>query len=435
MTVREMALSLLLEYESSGKYVNLSMSSHKTEGLSQKERSFLTVLLYTSVERKITYDYIISALSERSGDDISWRVKNILRLGLSQIIHIDSVPDFAAVNETVKLAKNKGEASFINAVLRAAVMAKENLPMPDKSKNIARYLSVKYSFPTAIVKKFISMLGEAQAEALLATFNTIPPTSLSVNTLKIEREDLLNKLLKSGLDARLSENSKIGIKIQGSINPCEIFGFNEGFFFVQDEASAIAAEALGVREGETVIDVCSCPGGKSFAAYILSGGAQIYAFDLHKSKLSLVTDGAQRLGISLTVRENDARKADESLLGKADKLICDVPCSGLGVLAKKPDLRYKDPASWETLPQLQSAILEESVKYLKPGGEMIYSTCTLNTSENEDVVNAFLKEDPRFAPVDFKVGELSSRGGMLTLVPHRDATDGFFIAKLKKLSE
>ncbi len=435
MTVRETALSLLLEYENSGKYVNLSLSSHKADGLDAKERSFLTVLLYTTVERKITYDYIISALSARSIDDVAPRVKNILRLGLCQVMHVDSVPDFAAVNETVKLGKNKGERAFINGVMRAAVRNKKFLPMPDRGKNAARYLSVFYSFPLATVKRFISIFGETETELLLRCFNSPHSTSLSVNTLKISREDFVTKLVENGVKASIAENSEITVKIDGSINPCQIFGFNEGFFFVQDEASAVAVEALGVKAEDTLVDVCACPGGKSFAAYILSGGAKIYAFDLHESKLSLISGGAERLGFAIEYAARDAEAPDEALFGKADKLICDVPCSGLGVLAKKPDLRYKDIAAADALPELQLSILENSSRYLKVGGEMIYSTCTLNVAENEGVVRAFLESQKNFELVDFSVGALSSSDGMLTLLPHVHGTDGFFIAKLKRISE
>lgn len=430
MTVRETALLLLSEYESSGKYVNLSLSSHKTDSLTASERTFLTVLLYTTVERKITYDYIMSALSARSADDVSPRVKNILRLGLCQIIHIDSVPDFAAVNETVKLAKGKGERAFVNGVLRAAVRCEGKYPMPEREKNLARYLSVFYSFPQRTVKEFIKSFGEAETEALLKAFNALPKTSFSVNTLKIKREDFVRELRQKGLEASAAKNSSIGVKIEGSVNPCEVFGFEEGLFLVQDEASQIAVEALGVKKDDTVIDTCACPGGKSFAAYILSGGASMYAFDLHESKLSLILSGAERLGFFVNAAARDARTPDERLFGKADKVICDVPCSGLGVLAKKPDLRYKDIDALSNLPSLQLEILRASSKYLKNGGEMIYSTCTLRHEENSDVVNAFLSENADFELVDFTVGNLRSEGGMLTLLPHKHGTDGFFVAKL-----
>lgn len=433
MTVREIALSLLSEYESSGKYVNLSLSSHKTDGLDRGELAFLTALLYTSVERKITYDYIMCALAGRSESDISPKAKNILRLGLCQLLHIDSVPDFAAVNETVKLAGNKGERSFVNAVLREAVRRKTSLPMPDRRKNAARYLSVAYSFPLKTVKHFVSMLGEDGAEKLLGCFNSVPPTTLSVNTMRISRSEFAEKLVADGRSVTLTKNSSLGVKVEGSLNPCEVFGYEDGLFYVQDEASAIAIEALSARRGDTVIDVCACPGGKSFAVSILADGSEVYALDLHESKLSLITGGAQRLGLPIKAIARDAREPMTELLGKADKVICDVPCSGLGVLWKKPDLRYKDSESWARLPELQLEILTASAGYLKKGGEMIYSTCTLNDAENADVVRAFLRDNADFEAVDFKVGELSSVNGMLTLLPHVHGTDGFFVAKLKKL--
>lgn len=433
MTVREIALSLLLEYENSGKYVNLSLSSHKADSLSPKERAFLTVLLYTAVERKLTYDYIISALSSRSASDISPRARGILRLGLCQLMHIDSVPPFAAVNETVKLAGSKGERAFVNAVLREAQRRIDSLPMPERAKNPARYLSVYYSVPLPTVKHLVRMLGEDGAEDFLRTVNTVPPTTLTVNTLRITRDEFIKELARTGVAAQRTENSEISVKIDASANPCELFGYKEGLFFVQDEASAIAVSALGATKGDIIIDVCACPGGKSFAASVLSGGTPVFAFDLYESKLSLVKDGSKRLGLEINAAVRDARLPDESLLEKADRVICDVPCSGLGVLAKKPDLRYKDLDSLSELPDLQLEILTASSRYLKTGGEMIYSTCTLGEAENADVVNKFLSENRDFKLVPFTVGTLRAEDGMLTLYPHVHGTDGFFIAKIKRL--
>ena len=348
-------------------------------------------------------------------------------------MHLDSVPDFAAVNETVKLAGSRAERGFVNAILREALRRKDELPMPDKNKNIARYFSVFYSFPQELVKHFIKSFGEEKTEALLAYFNSVPKTTLSVNTAKISPDDFLSALKEKGYEAVRGEFSEISVNISGSVNPCEVFGYNEGYFFVQDEASAIAAYALGAKKDDTVIDVCACPGGKSFATAILSGGAKIHAFDLHESKLSLIRDGAKRLGVDISVSAKDATEPDFALFGTADKLICDVPCSGLGVLAKKPDLRYKDTESLKRLPELQLKILTATSQYLKSGGELIYSTCTLNEAENQEVVRAFLSQNAGFTPVDFSVGTLVSEGGMLTLIPSEHKTDGFFIAKIKKL--
>ena len=436
MTVRELALLLLNDYENSGKYVNLSLSSHLADKLTLQDRSFLTALLYTTVERKLTYDYYVSSISKRSTDKIDLNTLNILRLGFCQILEFKSIPRFASVNETVKLARNKGERAFVNGILRSALRLMDNngLPMPERSKNEARYLSVAYSFPLWIVKHFVSLYGEGETEKLLAYFNSEQPTDITVNTLKISRDGLLKILRDAGTPAEESLLSELSIKISHSVNPKSLPGFEEGYFFVQDESSAVSAQALGTMPSDSVIDVCACPGGKSFAAAIMSGDkGRVVSLDLHESKLSLITDTAKRLGLTTLISGvNDATVAREELFDSFDRVICDVPCSGLGVLGKKPDMRYKDKQSLDELPALQYSILEASSKYLKTGGYMVYSTCTLNPREGEDVVNKFLSEHPEFCSVDFTVGELKSECGMLTLLPTVHNTDGFFIAKLTK---
>ena len=435
MNLREIALKLLMDYEECGKYVNLSLSSHVADGLSAEDRARLTVLLYTTVERKLTYDYYIAALSGRGLDKISDHTKCVLRLGLCQIVHMENIPDFAAVNETVKLAKNAGERSFVNGILRRAAREKDSLPLPQKEKNAARYYSVFYSLPLHTVKHFMHELGEADAVKLFETFNSVPPISLTVNTLKISVEDFVSELKKQGYTATRVAFSPITVKLAEPVRPGNIRGFEEGWFYVQDEASAIAALALSPRSGDVVVDVCSAPGGKSFASAILSSdSAEIHSFDLHESKLSLISSTASRLGIkSVSASVRDALAPDESLVGKADKVLCDVPCSGLGVIAKKPDLRYKDISCVAELPPLQLEILTASSRYLKQGGELIYSTCTLNPCENAEVVLKFLELNTDFELVDFTVGALKSDKGMLTLWPHVHSTDGFFISKLRKV--
>ncbi len=429
MNIRKLALDMLLDYELSGKYVNLSLSSHTADRLTDSERAILTVLLYTAVEHKLTYDYYIAALSGRNISDVDIYTRNILRLGLCQIFDMRSLPDFAATNETVKLARNKGEASFVNGILRTAVRRKDDMPMPDKAKNYRRYLSVKYSFPLWIVKLLSSRFTDEGCEEILNFFNTEKYTDITVNTQKTEKD-----LLRDRFGAEIHIDNGLTLRIGGSVNPERLYGFSEGEFFVQDAASATAVAALAPKPTETVIDVCACPGGKSFAAAVLmENKGKIYSFDLHESKLSLISSGAERLGLSIICAgRRDATDADENLFGMADKVICDLPCSGLGVLGKKPDLRYKDEESVKELPELQLKILSESVKYLKVGGELLYSTCTLNYEENEAVVNAFLKNNPEYKLCDFSIGDISSDGGMLTLLPHIHRTDGFFMAKLKK---
>ncbi|MBQ4072041.1 MAG: 16S rRNA (cytosine(967)-C(5))-methyltransferase RsmB [Clostridia bacterium] len=434
MTVREIALKLLLDYEENGKYVNLSLSSHLTDSLSREERGLLTHLLYTTVEHKLTYDYIIGALTGRSLDKLTSHTKNILRLGMCQLLDSSGMPDHAAVNATVSLAKNKGEAGLVNAVLRALVRTRDNLPFPKKEKNAARYYSVYYSIPLPTVRLFLDGLGEQSAVALFESFNKTPKTTLTVNTVKISVEDFIQKLAETGVVATRVEFSPISVAISGSVNPREIYGYSEGLFLVQDAASAVAASLQSQREGALIVDVCSAPGGKAMTAAILSGNkARVYAFDLHESKLSLIRDSAARLGLSsVSVGVRDARVPDGTLLGRADSVICDVPCSGLGVIAKKPDLRYKPLEDTEGLPALQLEILKSSSQYLRVGGRIVYSTCTLAERENEEVVREFLRDNHDFALVPFELGTLSAECGMITLYPHIHDTDGFFIALLER---
>ena len=434
MNIREIALKLILDIEESGKYANLAISSHLTDTLTAKEKKILTALLNTTIEHKITYDYYIGYLAGRSISEVAPRVKNILRLGLCQILDMSSVPDFAAVSETVNLGKNKGERAFLNGVLRRAVREKDTLPLPDRKKSAARYFSVKYSYPQSTVKRFIEALGEEETERLLVAFEESNYTDLTANTIKITSEELAARLCEQGYIARVSELSPITVRIDGSCDPRTLPGFDEGLFFVQDTASAIAAQALGAMPGELVVDVCACPGGKSFASAILAeDAATVYSFDLHESKLSLIESGRDRLGLeSITVSVRDATLPDGALAGKADRVICDVPCSGLGVLAKKPDLRYKDIERVEELSALGRRILAKSASYLKVGGILAYSTCTLEKRENTDTVLSFLAENPDFSLIDFTVGGVFCEGGELTLYPHIHNTDGFYIALIKR---
>jgi len=435
MTVFELAYRLLGQYEASGKYVNLSLNSHMTDGLSKENKALLTALLYKTVEKKLTYDYYITSLAKRSMDDISPEVRDAIRLGLCALLDMNTFPDHAAVNEAVNLVGHKGERAFVNGILRRAARERDSLPLPDKNKNAARYYSVYYSIPLATVKYFISLLGEESAASFFESVNTDDrKTTVTVNTAKLSVEEYLSKLSESGYKASPAKYSPISVYISGSVDPRGLPGFSEGEFFVQDEASALAPLILGARQDELIIDVCAAPGGKSFLLSMLSGGlADVRSFDLHSSKISLITSGAERLGLfGVKAEQRDATVPDETLFGRADRVLCDVPCSGLGVLSKKPDLRYKDITSLDELSTLQKQILVASSKYLKAGGELVYSTCTLRREENEDVVEYFLSENPDFERVEIGVGDLKSESGMITLYPHIHATDGFFISKLRK---
>ena len=432
MNIRKLAHTLLLEYELMGKYVNLSLTSHKTDSLSPEERAILTSLLYTTVEKKITLDYYISAVAKRPTDKIDISTLCLLRLGLCQILYMDSVPDFAAVNETVKLSSNRGEGAFINAILRSAIRLGDALPLPDEKKNYRRYLSVKYSFPLSTVKHFDMLLGRDRCENTLKYFCEAKYTDILVNTLKISVEDFLSALSARGISYTKNSVSENSIRLFGSIAPERFFGFDKGYFLVQDRSSTLAARVLDLKAGERMADVCAAPGGKSIAAAIhADDAAEIHSFDIHENKLSLITSSLTRLGIrSVECTASDAQKPREELLSSLDKVLCDVPCSGLGVLSKKPDLRYKDISAADELPPLQYSILQASAKYLKVGGTLVYSTCTLNPKENEEVISRFVMEHPEFEFSDFEISEYKSCKGMFTIYPDLHNSDGFFVAKI-----
>ena len=435
MTAREVAISALLKTAQSRGYSNIELDAAiKKFGLTGVERSFFTALFYGVIEKKITLDYIVSKLSSRDIGDIDIKVLTILEAGLYQLKFMDKVPESAAVNESVKLCARflapKNSGAFVNAVLREYIRRGGNVSYPDEKKEPIKYLSVAYSVPEWMCALWKESFG-GECEALLSALSVPPKMTLRANTLKNSADELISALGERGVNAHRTEYSPVGVKISGNM-PKEIMDELDGAFFVQDEASQIAVCALGATPGDAVLDVCACPGGKSFgAAMDMKNNGAVLSLDLHGNKLGLIEKTAAKLGISIIkTGVSDAGAVHENI-PTADKIICDVPCSGLGVIAKKPDIRYKSPNDIKNLPSLQKKILEASSSYLKDGGVLVYSTCTLNPAENEDVVNDFLSRHADFSPEPFSVGKLSS-SGMITLTPNVYGTDGFFIAKLRR---
>ena len=434
MKVRGIALSLLNEWEADGKYINLTLSSHRTDNLLPGERAFLTALLYGCAERRITLDHFIGTLASRSAESLDINTRSLLRMGLYQIYYMKDIPDHAAVNETVSLSRNAGERGFVNAVLRAACRIGAEELLPARAKSAVRYLSVAYSVSQYIVRTLVSEFGEERCESILRTLSREAPLCLSVNILKESRDEYMRELSDAGIDFEPTESSPIGVRIFSHIPVRDLPGYGDGRFYVQDEASFLSVLALSPTEGERVADVCSAPGGKSFAAAMLMNGkGEIRAFDLHSSKLPRIPSGADRLGVGIiSAEERDSRFAAPELIGTFDAVICDVPCSGLGVMAKKPEIRYKTAEDVSGLPELQYSILEASAEYLRPGGRLVYSTCTLPRRENREVVERFLARHPGFEAEDFRVGRFASEDGSLLLLPDESGTDGFFISRIRK---
>ena len=301
-------------------------------------------------------------------------------------------------------------------------------------------MSVCCGVPLSLCETFVEALGYEKALSVLTAFGVKPPITARVNTLTSTVQTLSAELAAEGAEPQAALYAPHALRVpEGALTSARAFA--EGRFFIQDEASQLCVAALDARPGNVVTDVCSCPGSKAFGiALSMENRGEIHAFDLHKSKLSLITAGAERLGISIiTARERDARHPHPDLLGKCDRVLCDVPCSGLGVIAKKPEIRHKDLSESARLPAIQAAILEASAEYLKVGGTLVYSTCTILPAENRDVVRGFLAAHPEFEPLDFTfpakngaVADIISTDGMVTLYPDDHRTDGFFIARMRK---
>ncbi len=419
---RAVALKTLSGCLLSGRYSNIALDvALERSTLSPVDRAFCTALVYGTLEKKVRLDYYLSRLAEKTVK-IEDEIRVLLCMGLYQMKYLDSVPPHAAVSTTVELAPRRAKG-FVNAILRTFGRANCELPIPTKEDPV-RYLSVVYSVIPALAERFLSVFGLEKAEEILAGFEQTPPLSLSVNALKLARDELLARFSEQGIDAEAAKESTGGILVHGA-SPVSLPGFADGLFFVQDEASRLCVEAVEAAPGMNVLDTCACPGSKSFGmAIAMKNEGRLLSCDLHENKLSLVRSGATRLGITiLESRACDARELDEHLVGQFDRVLCDVPCSGFGVLAKKPELRLKDPVLSDGLPAIQGAILDTAAHYVKVGGRLIYSTCTLLPSENRGNIQAFLSDHPNYTLLRER-----------TLYPHTDGTDGFYFAALARLS-
>ena len=420
--IRAEALAVLNRCESAEQYSNIALDTVLSRGdFSSADRGLLTALVYGVIEKRLTLDHAIASLSSRPVDEIDLSTRNLLRMGIYQMAFMDRIPDHAAVNETVDLA-TKRTKGFVNAVLRAFLRNEKKIPYPDALKDPVGYLSVRYSFLPALCERFLATFGFDRTESLFSAFCKQPPLTLRTNTLKVSRDELVERLQAAGFDAVSTPESTAGIHLPTApVN--SLPGFDAGVFFVQDEASQLCVEALDARRGMRVLDTCACPGSKSFGASIdMENAGEVISCDLHKNKLSLVERGAARLGIGIvSTQARDARDRNDEWGGAFDRVLCDVPCSGFGVFAKKPELRYKDPIGSDALPDIQLSIVDNASAYVKKGGLLVYSTCTLLPQENEHNVSRFLAAHPEFSLLRER-----------TLTPDVDGTDGFYFAVLKK---
>lgn len=432
---RQTAFEILMKIKREGSYSNLALEAAlNSSRLEAKDKALTSAIVYGVTERCITLDYQLSLYLSQPIAKLKPQVLVILRMGAYQLLYMDKIPQSAAVNESVRLAKSNGAAfasGLVNAVLRK--IAKNGEVLPDE--NNSNYLSVKYSCPEWLIDMWTEAYGRENAVKLLASSLGAAPTAIRVNTLKTDANELTENLVNEGIKTEISTTIEncLEVKSGGALHKTECY--RNGLFHVQDIASQLCCKALDVKAGDTVFDICSAPGGKSFTlAEIMENKGKILSLDIYESRLNLIDDAAERLGISIIKTDiNDGAIYNEKL-GFADKILCDVPCSGLGVIRKKPEIRYKKASSVDKLPDLQYSILCSSVKYLKVGGRIIYSTCSLNPDENENIIKKFLSEHPDFKSVRV-LSDLPRYGedtDYVSLMPHIHNCDGFFIAGLER---
>ncbi|MDY4582772.1 MAG: 16S rRNA (cytosine(967)-C(5))-methyltransferase RsmB [Candidatus Faecousia sp.] len=435
MGARETALNALIACRKSGAWSNGVLKElTRRDRLDSRDAALATRLCYGVLQNRNRLDFYLRQLLTGKLKDLHPVVRDILHLGLYQIYELDKIPDSAAVNESVALAKkyckNPKAASLVNGVLRSAVRTRGQLKEPVSYAD-------RYSHPDELISLLKQNLPKGKLESVLIADNAAPQTVVQVNTLRISAAKLVERLAAEQVQAQPHGWMQDCLILSGTGSIENLPSFREGCFYVQDPASRLSVLCAGLpKEDIRVLDCCAAPGGKSFAASIaMEGRGSITSCDIHGHKTELIAGGAARLGLTnITPRQQDATVPVPQWEGTMDAVLADVPCSGLGIIRKKPDIRYKDLAQTEQLPQLQLQILKTQASYVKPGGILMYSTCTLLRRENEDVVNAFLAQHPDFHPEPLPLPEVfpQNESGMLTLIPGEYDTDGFFICRLRR---
>lgn len=390
-------------------YSNIALD--KALNFADSGKAFITRMVYGVVERKLTLDYIIKNYCEKPKP----KVLVILRMGVYQLYFMDKVPSNAAINESVELAKNNGlgyYSKLINAVLHKI---DENRIDINKIED----LSIKYSIPMNLISMWNKAYGEENVKKFLPFINGYTHSFAVPNTLYVDKNELLYELNCDGIEGEIVQDA---VMITSSFDLKKSRAFENGLFHVEDLSCYNAVKSLGVKENDIVVDVCSAPGGKSFTACeMMNNKGKVYSFDIHEHKIELIKKSAERLGLTnIEASLNDAAVFSTEIPA-ADKIICDVPCSGFGIIRRKPEIRYKELDSIKSLPEIQYRILETSAKYLKHGGRLLYSTCTLNKRENEKIVQKFIKEN-----IEYKILE------SVTIFPSEFGGDGFFYSIIER---
>ena len=446
INVREVVLDLMMELSKQTEYSNVLIASvlSKYDYLDSRQKAFIKRVGEGTIERRIQIDYVLGQFSKVPVKKMKPLIRELLRMSVYQILFMDNIPDAAVCDEAVKLAKRRKFQSlqgYVNGVLRTVVRQKKQIVYPDKQTSYIEYLSVCYSMPVWLVEHFCNAYGENACEKILQSFMKRGAVGIRLQETAglQQREELIELWKQAGVQVSRHPYLPYAVEVQKTDGIDSLAGFAEGLFAVQDVSSMLVVEAAGIRHGDTVIDVCAAPGGKAMhAAEKLAGTGQVIACDVSSYKTGKIRENAQRLRMTnVSVREQDARVRDKTLIGQADVLIADVPCSGLGVIGKKQDIKYRvTRESLEDIVKLQKEIIANVVHYLKQDGVMMYSTCTMNPAENEEMAAWICREYDmkpesmaEMMPQELKE---TAKRGMIQLLPGIDETDGFFIARLRR---
>lgn len=448
-TAREIGLRVLYAVEEEGAYANLTLNRFLQESaLSRPDRGLVTELVYGTLKRRATLDWVLTKFLSRPLEKLDPWIREILRQGAFQLLFLDRIPASAACNEAVNLAKifgHSGTAGLVNGVLRNVVRNRENLDFPDSETDPAAYLETRQSHPRWLIEKWVRELGGEETSALCAANNETPPITVRTNTLKITRERLIEILREEGIAAEPARYAPEGIIVGDLAALSSLASFREGLFQVQDESSMLAARIVNPKPGDLVIDACSAPGGKTtHLAELMQNQGRVVALDVHPHKLHLIEDNCRRLGIEIVeTRTADARTLPGEWAGKADCVLVDAPCSGLGVIRRRPEIRWRQgPEQIAGLADLQKELLTAAAGCVRPGGTLVYSTCTISEAENSRAAAEFTAAHPEFVRADLlpylpqglRPAGVSDQLPLvqIQLLPHHHGTDGFFIARWER---
>ena len=441
-SARRLAYQALYDVLEKDAYANITLQSIMGKYTLKKEESHLLTELVYGVLRKYNYLlWIISQMSKQPLKKLHPSVRILLCISLYQLLYLTRIPESAAVNESVKIAKkltHQGNVRFINGLLRNYLRQKENIVIPSETENPLLHDELTYCLPSWLIQRWEKEWGRDKALAIFSALNETPCMTIRVNSLKTTKEDFMKQLADNGIEAEDIPGLKEGLTIRKGASQFFTHLLSSGEAYVQSASSMVPVHVLEPKAGETVLDMCAAPGSKTtqMAEWMKNEGT-IDAWDLYPHKISLIKKNAKKEGITIIhAGARDSSKPMPQVNGKYDKILLDAPCSGLGVLGHKAEIRWRrQEADLEAFPPLQQKLLTCAASYLKSGGTLVYSTCTLNRAENEDMIRWFLSEHPEFEPVDFTLSDTqTSEHGIMTLWPDEWDSDGFFVAKLKKVS-